>query len=319
MTVRAPFGNALRVLATLVVLTAAVSAQVPDHATVQQLGPDSNWTGTEPVAPHDLRWDERLPESRPEPTAGDIRGDLPRSRMADLADLEGIFSYRFVGEHFSSFAGNSISFSDDTDCDGFSEVLIGSPLFGGQGFSGGPGAAYVVSVADVEAADAADGIVDRVVDLGFVAALPRSWKLVGAGRQGVGTAVASDGDANGDGCSDLLIGAPDRYSTGSAYVVFRARPARGGRGGRGGGRRRRYPADCGPTRFLGDRRWGPGRQCRYTSGLRSRHERRRPFGSADRRAGVQRPEPARGPRTCSPERPWRRRTQRMASPTAGSR
>ena len=219
MTVRAPFGNALRVLATLVVLTAAVSAQVTDHATVQQLGPDSNWTGTEPVAPHDLRWDERLPESRPEPTAGDIRGDLPRSRMADLADLEGIFSYRFVGEHFSSFAGNSISFSDDTDCDGFSEVLIGAPWFGGQGFSGGPGAAYVVSVADVEAADAADGIVDRVIDLGFVAALPRSWKLVGAGRQGVGTAVASDGDANGDGCSDLLIGAPDRYSTGSAYVV----------------------------------------------------------------------------------------------------
>ena len=139
--------------------------------------------------------------------------------MADLADLEGIFSYRFVGEHFRSFTGNSISFSDDTDCDGFSEVLIGSPLFGGQGLSGGPGAAYVVSVADVEAADAADGIVDRVVDLGLVAALPRSWKLVGAGRQGVGTAVASDGDANGDGCSDLLIGAPDRYSTGSAYVV----------------------------------------------------------------------------------------------------
>ena len=216
---RASFRSSTVALAAVLVSTSPARAQVADPTGVVQLGPHLDWAGIESTAPHDLRWDERLPESRPEPTAGDIRGDLPRSRMADLADIEGIFSYRFVGEHFSSFAGNSISFSDDTDCDGFSEVLIGSPLFGGQGLSGGPGAAYVVSVADMEAADAADGIVDRVVDLGFVAALPRSWKLVGAGQQGVGTAVASNGDANGDGCSDLLIGAPDRYSTGSAYVV----------------------------------------------------------------------------------------------------
>ena len=213
--------NSTLALAALLAVTLPAGAQLTDPAGVVQLGPHLDWTGVESTAPHDLRWDERLPGSHPEPTVADIAGDLPRFPAADPADLEGIFRYRFVGEHRVSFAGESISFSNDADCDGFSELLIGASRFLGSGGFGldAPGAAYLVSMADMEAADAADGIVDRVIDLGLIAAQPRSWKLVGERWQRVGVAVASGGDANGDGCSDLLIGAPDFNSTGSAYVV----------------------------------------------------------------------------------------------------
>ena len=173
----------------------------------------------ESTPPPDLRWDAHSPRSRPEPPAADDDGGTPRRRTADPARLEGIFRYRFAGEHGSSATGYSISFSRDADCDGFSEVLIGAPHFGGALGAPSPGAAYLVSMADVAAADAADGAVDRVIDLGLTAAQPRSWKLVGEGRQSVGMAVSSDGDADGDGCSDLLIGAPGDDSDGSAYVI----------------------------------------------------------------------------------------------------
>ena len=171
----------------------------------------------EPTPPPAVRWSEHPPRSRPEPPADD--GRIPRRRTTDPAELEGIFRYRFVGEHGSSAAGYSISFSRDADCDGFSEVLIGSPHFGGALGAPSPGAAYLVSMADVAAADAADGIADRAIDLGLIAAQPHSWKLVGEGRQSLGMAVSSDGDADGDGCSDLLIGAPGDGSPGSAYVI----------------------------------------------------------------------------------------------------
>ena len=212
--------------ATLLAGAAYVRAQpgvdwVVELPPVDPRGPYSGWTGGESPAPHELRWDERLPGSRPEAAAADAAGDLPRSGTTDPAELDGIFGYRFVGEHRVSFAGSSISFSNDADCDGFSEVVIGADRYLGRSSFNldAPGAAYVVSTADLAGADAADGAVDRVIDLGLVAAQPRSWKLLGERRQRVGTAVASGGDANGDGCPDLLIGASGYHSAGKAYVV----------------------------------------------------------------------------------------------------
>ena len=202
-------------------LTPLASAQVADVLPGDQPGPYPHWI----TAPSDLGWDERLTPSHPELTAADmadIEGELRRRRMVDPADVEGIFRYRFVGEHRSSRTGSSISFSNDMDCDGFAEVVIGAPLVvgGGRIYEQQPGAVYVVSMADVEAADAADGTADGVIDLGLVAAQPRSWKLTSEGLHYVGTSVASGGDVNGDGCSELLIGARAYGNfTGSAYLV----------------------------------------------------------------------------------------------------
>ena len=102
---RASFRSSTVALAAVLVSTSPARAQVADPTGVVQLGPHLDWAGIESTAPHDLRWNERLPESRPEPTAGDIRGDLPRSRMADLADQAGELRWR---EHVTLYAKENL-------------------------------------------------------------------------------------------------------------------------------------------------------------------------------------------------------------------
>ena len=127
--------------------------------------------------------------------------------------------YRFVGEHRASFAGHSVSLADDIACDGFSEVVIGAPLYAEEHYVDS-GAVYLVSAADLATADAADRSADLTINLGNIADQPRSWKFVGEGLHYVGGSVASNGDVNGDGCSDLLIGArADGYFRGAVYLI----------------------------------------------------------------------------------------------------
>ena len=146
----------------------------------------------------------------------------------NVADIR---HYRFVGEHWSDRAFESMAVAD-VDCDGAHDVVIGAPAHVGdehRDHRNEPGVVYLVSAADLPAADAADGRADGIVYLGRVAAEPRSWKLVGDTPRGasageapqyLGSSVASVGDVNGDGCSDLLLGARahNRFA-GSAYLV----------------------------------------------------------------------------------------------------
>ena len=234
---RSPVRYSTLALAVVLMLALPARAQVPDGLRIDLPGPYPEQSTVEP--PFD---------SGPAPSTTGIRSDPPRLQAAVSADLDGIFRYRFVGEHNFSLTGRDISFSDDVDCDGFAEVLVAAPLFrpGGVNY-GEPGAVYLVSMADVEAADAADGAADGVIDFGLVAAQPRSWKLTSEGLHYVGTSVASGGDVNDDGCSDLLIGARPRQLQGLGLPRLRFRPPRSRRGGRREGRRRRYPACCGPA------------------------------------------------------------------------
>ena len=136
-----------------------------------------------------------------------------------VADLR---HYRFVGEHGQDVAFGSVAVAD-ADCDGANEVVVGAPTYLGRAYYKSeehPGAVYLVSAADLPAADAADGRADGIVYLGRVAAQPGSWKLVGESRHHLGTSVAAVGDINGDGCADLLLGARARNGfAGSAYLV----------------------------------------------------------------------------------------------------
>ena len=136
-----------------------------------------------------------------------------------VADLR---HYRFVGEHGQDVAFSSVAVAD-ADCDGANEVVVGAPTYLGRAHYASkeyPGAVYLVSAADLPAADAADGRADGIVYLGRVAAQPGSWKLVGESRHHLGTSVAAVGDINGDGCADLLLGARARNGfAGSAYLV----------------------------------------------------------------------------------------------------
>lgn len=115
----------------------------------------------------------------------------------------------FVGSETSFRAGSSVATGGDFDADGSVDVLIGAP---GED-SGGTeaGAVFVVAgpVSGMVDLDGADGI------------------LIGANsRDVVGTGVAGDADVDGDGFSDVIVGAPGSdlggSETGGAYLFFGA-------------------------------------------------------------------------------------------------
>ena len=148
--------------------------------------------------------------------------DGERDRALDLdaiADQPG--SWRFIGEGGGDRAGASMAGAGDIDGDGKSELLIGAPFHDATPDSPQNGAAYLLSAADLGAADAADGETDGTVELAHVAARNKSWKFVGASSfDQAGSAVGIAGDLNGDGLSELLVGAPGYDGgKGAVYVI----------------------------------------------------------------------------------------------------
>ena len=132
----------------------------------------------------------------------------------------GADSWRFVGEAEYDRAGASAASPGDLDADALGDLVIGAPrAFGASGRSG---AVYVVSGADLEAADAADGRSDRKVSLAHVAEQPRSWKVAGEPCDYLGASVAAV-DLDGDGTLELIVGAPtscwyDERQAGAVHV-----------------------------------------------------------------------------------------------------
>ena len=125
-------------------------------------------------------------------------------------------SYLFTGESRWDQAGEVLSPGGDGDAASF---LIGVPQHD-AGASENAGAVYLVAVSDLATMDAADGFADRAIGLGHVVDGANSWKFVGeAARDRAGHSVASTGDMDGDGQTDLLIGAP-YHGTRSGAVYF---------------------------------------------------------------------------------------------------
>jgi hypothetical protein len=106
-----------------------------------------------------------------------------------------------------AFTGSSVSHAGDVNGDGFADIIIGSP------YAGAPyvGAAYVIY----------GGAQLTHVDLTQLN--NNGLKIIGAEENGaVGWAVSHAGDINGDGFTDVLVGAPfagnDRQ--GVAYLIY---------------------------------------------------------------------------------------------------
>ena len=128
-------------------------------------------------------------------------------------------SYQIVGNPNFDSVGSVVSFVEDIDGDGLSEVLIGGPNANING------EAYLLFSSEFAALDAVDGVIDGVIHLDAVL---KSTELVSAsytfgtsvfsGFDSVGTDVSGGADLNGDGAADLLISAPD--SEGSVLVIF---------------------------------------------------------------------------------------------------
>ena len=152
--------------------------------------------------------------------------DLPAADAADgvtdgSVGLGRVFaqagSWKLVGENAQDRAGWSLSSAGDIDGDGLSDLFISAP-----DHADAAGAAYVVAVADLAAADVADGAADGIVELARAA----TWKFVGENPgDRVGWSLSSVGDVDGDGRTDLAIGAVGNDAggtdAGAAYLFLR--------------------------------------------------------------------------------------------------
>ena len=131
------------------------------------------------------------------------------SGLVALSGLNGSTGFKLDGESSSDWSGYSVSTAGDINGDGVADLLIGAPhhanntgcsyvVFGGPGV-GGSG---LVALSGLNGST--------------------GFKLDGeASGDYSGWSVSTAGDINGDGVSDLLIGAYGHMSnTGRSYVVF---------------------------------------------------------------------------------------------------
>ena len=132
--------------------------------------------------------------------------------LGNVALQEG--SWKFVGEESGDLAGISIAAVGDIGGDGQEDFIIGAPYHDRDELPN-VGAAYLVSSTVLADADAADDQIDGIVDLGFVAGQPGSWKIKGKDRgYRVGNHISSAGDMDANGSKVLLLGRGN-----STYVV----------------------------------------------------------------------------------------------------
>jgi len=137
-------------------------------------------------------------------TAGDVNGDGYSDVVVGAPGIDSLEGRAFVhhgspaglagmpawsakGEQDSVSFGTSVASAGDVNGDGFSDVIVGAPAV-----SDSPGRAYVY--------------LGTASGLGFFPAWMVEGDQPGAA---FGTSVASAGDVNGDGFSDVIVGAPE--------------------------------------------------------------------------------------------------------------
>jgi len=141
---------------------------------------------------------------------GAPRGDLSASNsgtvyvvpgpVAGIVVLDEV-AYPVTGVGYGDMAGSQVLAPGDLDGDGHGDLLIGAP---GAGATANAGAVYLVAgpvTGNLSLSETPGWIVGDEEDLG------------------IGQAVASMGDQDGDGLSEVLIGAPDDGEAGAAWLL----------------------------------------------------------------------------------------------------
>ena len=152
--------------------------------------------------------------------------NLSAGTVETIEDPYEVQPYLILGEHRGAEAGWTMADVGDVDCDGTEDILLGSPLhlkFESERLSPS-GRVYLISGADLRTADGADGKSDRTIDLRYIPGQEHSWTISGTYSYELGRQMTSIEDLDGDGCSELILGAPDIRTSyaerhGSVYVV----------------------------------------------------------------------------------------------------
>ncbi len=134
--------------------------------------------------------------------------------LLDLASLNGSDGFKLAGANRQDYTGRALAAAGDVNGDGFADMLVAAPLADANGPNSG--AVYVVFGTNAG--------YSPVLDLGTLDSA-HGFTIVGpATYEGVGYAVSSAGDVNGDGFDDVVIGDvkgnAHGSTTGAAFVVF---------------------------------------------------------------------------------------------------
>ncbi len=125
-----------------------------------------------------------------------------------LSSLNGTNGFKLDGEASGDYGGYPVSAAGDINSDGYADLA-----FGAFGHANSTGRGYVVF----------GGLATGVGGIILLSSLngTNGFKLDGeAAGNNAGISISGAGDINGDGYSDLLIGANVAFTTGRAYVVF---------------------------------------------------------------------------------------------------
>jgi len=141
---------------------------------------------------------------------GDGVGDNWDLLPHDPSRVDITASYMFIGEGGDDGVGEALS-SGDFDGDGRNDIVIGAPGRGTPGLVRA-GAVYVISAADLPTLDAADGSADQAIHLAHAASGQNSWKLLGGHERGRAGGSLAAADLDGDGRTDLIIGAASDWA-----------------------------------------------------------------------------------------------------------